>query len=50
MSLGVYEDRKGIFHSGILFGFGDGSRFCRPVFYEAFLNTPGVEFALSHIS
>jgi predicted TIM-barrel fold metal-dependent hydrolase len=40
----------GIFHSGILFGFGDSSRFCRPVFYEALINTPGVKFALSHIS
>jgi predicted TIM-barrel fold metal-dependent hydrolase len=40
----------GIFHSGILFGFGDSSRFCRPVFYEALINTPGVRFALSHIS
>jgi len=40
----------GIFHSGILFGFADGSRFCRPVFYEALINYPGVKFALSHIS
>jgi predicted TIM-barrel fold metal-dependent hydrolase len=40
----------GIFHSGILFGFGDCSRFCRPVLYEALINTPGVKFALSHIS
>jgi predicted TIM-barrel fold metal-dependent hydrolase len=40
----------GIFHSGILFAFADGSRFCRPVFYEALINYPGVKFALSHIS
>jgi len=40
----------GIFHSGILFGFADGSRFCRPVFYEALINYPSVNFALSHIS
>jgi predicted TIM-barrel fold metal-dependent hydrolase len=39
----------GIFHSGILFGFGDSSRFCRPAFYEALINTPSVKFALSHI-
>jgi len=40
----------GIFHSGILFGFDDGSRFCRPAYYEALLHTPGVKFALSHLS
>jgi len=40
----------GIFHSGILFAFADGSRFCRPAFYEALINYPHVKFALSHIS
>jgi predicted TIM-barrel fold metal-dependent hydrolase len=40
----------GIFHSGILFGFRDGSRFCQPVYYEALINYPKVKFALSHIS
>ena len=39
----------GIFHSGILWGFDDGSRFCRPVLYESLINTPRVRFALSHI-
>ncbi|MGQ9732871.1 MAG: amidohydrolase family protein [Candidatus Zipacnadales bacterium] len=37
------------FHSGILYGFGDSSRFCRPVLYEALLNFPGVRFSLAHI-
>ena len=40
----------GIFHSGILFGFADGSRFCRPAYYEALINYPQVKFALSHMS
>jgi len=39
----------GIFHSGILFGHADGSRFCRPVLYEALINFPKVRFALAHI-
>jgi len=38
-----------IFHSGILWGFGDSSRFCRPVFYEALLHFPKIKFALAHI-
>ena len=38
-----------IFHSGILFFPGDGSRFCRPVFFEALLDFPSVRFALAHI-
>ncbi|NSW57048.1 MAG: amidohydrolase [Armatimonadetes bacterium] len=38
------------FHSGILYGFGDSSRFCRPVLYEALLNFPGLRFSLAHIS
>ena len=37
------------FHSGILYGFGDSSRFCRPVLYEALVNYPGLRFALAHI-
>lgn len=37
------------FHSGILYGFGDSSRFCRPVLYEALLNFPGLRFSLAHI-
>ena len=39
-----------LFHSGILWGFEDSSRFCRPCFYEALLHTPRVKFALAHIS
>ncbi|RKY63891.1 MAG: hypothetical protein DRP99_03185 [Candidatus Latescibacterota bacterium] len=39
-----------IFHSGILWGFGDSSRFCRPCFYEVMLHFPKVKFALAHIS
>jgi predicted TIM-barrel fold metal-dependent hydrolase len=38
-----------IFHSGILFGFMDSSRFCRPCGYEALLHFPKIKFALSHI-
>ncbi len=38
------------FHSGILYAFGDSSRFCRPVLYEALINYPGLKFALAHIS
>lgn len=38
-----------IFHSGILWGFRDSSRFCRPVYYEVLLNFPKVRFALAHI-
>ena len=37
------------FHSGILYGFGDSSRFCRPVLYEALVNFPGLRFSLAHI-
>lgn len=39
-----------IFHSGILFGFKDSSRFCRPVNYEVLLSFPDLKFALAHIS
>jgi predicted TIM-barrel fold metal-dependent hydrolase len=39
-----------IFHSGILYGNADSSRFCRPVFYEVMLHFPKVKFALAHIS
>ncbi len=39
-----------IFHSGILYGYRDCSRFCRPVYYEALINFPGIRFALAHIS
>lgn len=39
-----------LFHSGILWAFGDSSRFCRPVYFEALMHFPGVRFALAHIS
>jgi len=38
-----------LFHSGILWGHSDGSRFCRPAFYEALIHFPKVRFALAHI-
>lgn len=38
------------FHSGILYGFGDSSRFCQPVLYEALIHFPRLKFALAHIS
>jgi predicted TIM-barrel fold metal-dependent hydrolase len=39
-----------LFHSGILYGMKDSSRFCRPVNYEVLLNFPRIRFALAHIS
>jgi len=39
-----------LFHSGILYGMKDSSRFCRPVNYEVLLNFPKIRFALAHIS
>ncbi len=38
------------FHSGILYGFGDSSRFCRPVLFEALVHFPRLRFSLAHIS
>ncbi|MCK4282776.1 MAG: amidohydrolase family protein [Candidatus Brocadiae bacterium] len=47
----IEELRKPIlFHSGILFGNLDSSRFCRPVFYEVMIHFPRIKFALAHIS
>lgn len=37
------------FHCGILYGFGDSSRFCRPVMYEPLLHFPNLRFSLAHI-
>jgi len=37
-------------HSGILFGFKDSSRFCRPCNYEVLINFPRLRFALAHVS
>ena len=39
-----------LFHSGILWGFKDSSRFCRPCNYEVLVNFPRLRFALAHIS
>lgn len=44
------EDAPMLFHSGILWGFMDSSRFCRPCFYEALLHFPKLRFALAHIA
>lgn len=38
------------FHSGILYGFSDSSRFCQPVLYETLVKFPKLKFALAHIS
>jgi len=38
------------FHSGILYGFDDSSRFCRPVLFEMLVNFPRLRFSLAHIS
>jgi predicted TIM-barrel fold metal-dependent hydrolase len=39
-----------LFHTGILYGFEDGSRFCRPLYLEKLLHYPRVRFAMAHIS
>lgn len=39
-----------LFHSGILYGNGDSSRFCRPCFFEVMLHFPQAKFALAHIA
>jgi predicted TIM-barrel fold metal-dependent hydrolase len=47
----IEEFRKPIlFHSGILYAYGDSSRFCRPCFFEVMLHFPKIKFALAHIS
>ena len=51
----IYEQVRDLgkvihFHSGILYAFGDSSRFCRPALYEVLINFPGLRFALAHIS
>jgi len=38
-----------LFHSGILWSYGDTSRFCKPVNFEIMLEFPGIRFALAHI-
>ena len=39
-----------LFHTGILYGFEDGSRFCHPVYLEKLLHYPRIRFAMAHIS
>jgi len=38
-----------IFHSGILWGNADSSRFCRPALYESVVHFPKLKIALAHI-
>ena len=38
-----------IAHTGILWGYEDSSRFCRPVDFEVLIRYPGVRFAAAHI-
>ncbi len=38
-----------MFHSGIVYGFADSSRYCMPVGYESLLNFPKLRFSLAHI-
>ena len=39
-----------LFHTGILYGFEDGSRFCRPLYLEALYHHPRIRFAMAHVS
>jgi len=39
-----------LFHTGILYGNDDGSRFCRPLWLEKLLHYPNIRFAMAHIS
>jgi len=39
-----------LFHTGILYGFEDNSRFCKPLYLEALIHYPQVRFAMAHIS
>lgn len=46
-------DRMGasvLFHTGILYAFEDGSRFCHPVNLEKLLHYPRIRFAMAHLS
>ncbi|OGV77415.1 MAG: hypothetical protein A3K19_12605 [Lentisphaerae bacterium RIFOXYB12_FULL_65_16] len=47
----MHELKAGIlFHTGILYGHEDGSRFCQPVYLEKLLHYPNIRFAMAHIS
>jgi predicted TIM-barrel fold metal-dependent hydrolase len=39
-----------LFHTGILYAFQDGSRFCHPVYLERLLHFPRIRFAMAHLS
>jgi len=39
-----------LFHTGILYGYDDGSRFCRPLWLEKLVHYPNIRFAMAHIS
>ena len=39
-----------LFHTGILYGWEDASRFCRPVYLEALVKYPDIRFAMAHIA
>jgi len=39
-----------LFHTGILYGNDDCSRFCRPLYLEKLVHYPHVRFAMAHIS
>jgi len=39
-----------LFHTGILYGYDDGSRFCRPLYLEKLIHYPNIRFAMAHIS
>jgi predicted TIM-barrel fold metal-dependent hydrolase len=43
-------DARILFHTGILYGFEDGSRFCHPVHLEKLCHYPRIRFAMAHIS
>ena len=39
-----------LFHTGILYGYDDGSRFCQPLWLEKLLHYPRIRFAMAHVS
>ena len=39
-----------LFHTGILYGFEDASRFCRPLYLETMVHYPNIRFAMAHVS
>jgi predicted TIM-barrel fold metal-dependent hydrolase len=39
-----------LFHTGILYGYDDGSRFCHPLWLEKLVHYPNIRFAMAHIS